>query len=139
MAQYLVFQRVEGGVLAARRMARLVLWLMDLPRRGEHIGGGRHVNMPDSAPSPCPAVVWGWSTRYLPWFRHPANTGADTDRYAIEITDELRTAWLAKRSQLTAIQRNWVQAHVDSAADLAADWLNNGELDSSEDILPEPT
>jgi hypothetical protein len=45
--------------------------------------------------------------------------------------------WNARKSELTAGQRNWVQARVSSATELAADWLVGG--DPLEDQMLDPT
>lgn len=141
MASFLVVARIESGFLAAKRMQKIVLWLMGYPARGVSVGGGIHVAMPATIPDPPPenGGYLGWTTRWRRWHRHPLNSGADTDRWALLVTPDLTAAWLAKRAVLPLAVRNWVQSHVDSAADLAADWFVAGELDSSEDILPEPT
>lgn len=125
-------------------MAKLALWLMDLPRRGVQVGGSVRLAIPDTAPDPCPKVLAGWTTRHLDWIAKPMNTGAASDEFAIRVTADVAAAWQAKKSQLTPVQRNWVQAHLDSAADLAQDpaWLRlvQGQqvLVESEDVEPEP-
>jgi hypothetical protein len=149
MAQYVSVQRVENGFQAARRMQRIVLWLMDLPAKCTTVAGATgKLQVPAAVSDPPPANALGWTTRWRPWIRHPLNNGSDTDRWALLITPELQAAWIAKRSQLPLAVRNWVQAHVDSAADLAAEWQIDVEVspggatvkafDESEDILPEP-
>lgn len=137
MATFAVFTRLE-----APKFAKLLLWLFDLPVRGVHIGGGIHVPMPDVAPNPCPLVLPGWATRYCNWIAKPSNTGADTDVFAVRVTPELADRWQEKKSQLTAQQRTFVQSHLDSAADLAAEWkrdiLGTPTLFESDDVEPEP-
>lgn len=142
MASFLVFTRAD-----APRFQKLLLWLFDLPRRGVHVGGGRHVEMPDALPEPRGHAP-GWTTRYRPWISKPTNTGASTDEFAVRLTQEIRDAWQAKRSQLTAAQRNWVQSHIDVATDveLLAAWKRDVEdpaggtvkaVVESDDVEPE--
>jgi len=136
MANFIVVQRVENGFAAARRLQKLVLWLLDLPQKGRHVGGGRHVAIAASCPTPTPEKLIGWTTRHVPIYRHPANDGSDTDQFALRITPELQAAWMTKKDQLPAAVRTWLQSHLTSAADLAADWLSGGEY-QPEDVLPE--
>lgn len=119
MAQWLVFTRAD-----APKFSKLLNWLFGLPRRGTHVGGGIHVEMPDTAPDPCPLNVPGWTTRHRSWVAKPTNTGAGADEFAVRLTDEIQDAWQAKKSQLTAAQRNWVQSHIDVASniELVAAW-----------------
>jgi hypothetical protein len=151
MAQFASFTRVETvsgqQINAVRRFQRLVLWLMDLPKKGVHVGGGQHTPIADTCPDPPPSGHPGWTTRWIEWIAHPANVAGPlatanaqnaSDRFAIRIDALLAAAWQAKKSQLTAAQRNWVQSHVDSAAELAAEWMVGGSLAENADIDPEP-
>lgn len=113
MSAWLVFTRAE-----APKFSKLVNWLFGLPVRGIHVGGGLHVDMPDTLSSPPPLSAPGWTTRCRLWVSKPANTGASTDEFAVRLTQEIRDAWQAKRSQLTAAQRNWAQSHIDVATDI---------------------
>lgn len=113
MAQWLVFTRAD-----APKFAKLLLWLTGLPRRGTHVGGGIHVEMPDVVANPCPLNVPGWTTRHRSWVAKPSNTGAGTDEFAVRLTPEIQLAWQARKSELTAAQRNWVQNHIDVASDI---------------------
>lgn len=139
--QFLVFTRAE-----APKFQKLLLWLFGLPVRGTHVGGGIHVDMPETAPNPCPRNLPGWGTRQYNWIAHPANTGAATDQFAVRVSQELRDVWQAKRSRLTAAQRTWVQGHLDTAAELAAAWMRDVRqpdgsivkaLVENEDVEPE--
>lgn len=60
MSTFLTFTRAD-----APKFAKLLSWLFSLPARGTHVGGGRHVDMPETAPNPCPLSVPGWTTRDL--------------------------------------------------------------------------
>ncbi len=139
--QFLVFTRTE-----APKFQKLIMWLFGLPVRGTHIGGGIHVDMPETAPNPCPRNLPGWGTRQYNWIAKPSNTGAAGDQFAVRITDELRDVYLAKRAKLTAAQRTWVQNHIDTAAELAAEWKRTvpqpgggttQELVENDDVEPE--
>lgn len=139
MAQFAIFTRAD-----APTFQKLLLWLIDLPAPGTHVGGGRHVDMPEQPPARDRRDWPGWTTRYVDWVAHPANTGAPSDQFAVRITQPVREAWLAKRSRLTAAQRTWVQAHLDIAADLDATWTPAPGADDpdpqpreSEEIVPE--
>lgn len=135
MAQWAVFTRDD-----AKKMAKLVMWLMDLPRKGTNVGGGIHACRDDAPPNPCPRHWVGWTTRHVDWIKKPSNTGAPTDEFAIRLTQELQASWLAKRSQLTPVQRQWIQDHIDIASDLEqlAEWKQNGQLIEGEDVEPDP-
>lgn len=119
MAQWLAFTRAD-----APKFAKLLNWLFDLPVRGTHIGGGRHVDMPATVPNPCPLNVPGWTTRHRSWVAKPGNTGAASDEFAVRLTPEISAAWQAKKAQLSAAQRTWVQNHIDVASniELLAAW-----------------
>ncbi len=139
MATFCVFTRPE-----APQFAKLLLWLFGLPIRGEHVGGGIHVTMSDAAPNPCPKELLGWTTRYVDWIAKPSNipgTPLPTDEFAVRVTPDMQTQWQAKKSQLTPTQRTFVQSHLDSAADLAAEWksdvLGVPTLLESTDVVPE--
>lgn len=144
MANYCVFTRAE-----APQFAKLLMFLFDLPKKGVHVGGGIHVPMPDQAPNPCPKNVIGWTTRHFSWIAKPSNNGSPTDEFAVRITPDLQEAWVAKRSQLTTVQRNWVQNHIDTASDLEliAAWKKTVQqpdgtmapsLVETDDVDPEP-
>jgi len=113
MATFLTFTRAD-----APKFAKLLNWLFNLPVKGTHHGGGVHVTMPDTVPNPCPLNVAGWTTRHRSWVAKPSNTGAGTDEFAVRLTPEITAAWQAKKSQLSAAQRNWVQNHIDVASDI---------------------
>ena len=119
MAQFLVFTRAD-----VPKFSKLLSWLFDLPKRGTHVGGGIHVDMPDTVPNPCPLNVPGWTTRHRSWVAKPSNTGAAGDEFAVRLTPEITAAWQAKKALLTLAQRNWVQNHIDVATniELLAAW-----------------
>lgn len=140
MALFMVFTRADAST-----MQKLALWLFGLPVKGVHAGGGIHVDMPDTAPNPCPKNLIGWATRACDWIAYPGNAPGNplpTDQFAIRVTQTMQDLWAAKKSQLTPAQRTWVQSHLDTAAALAADWLStiNGQqvLDESADVVPDP-
>lgn len=110
---WLIFTRAD-----APKFAKLLNWLFGLPRKGTHVGGGIHVEMPDTVPDPCPLNVPGWTTRHRSWVAKPSNTGAGTDEFAVRLAPEIQDAWRAKKSQLTPAQRNWVQNRIDVASDI---------------------
>jgi hypothetical protein len=143
MANWLVFTRAD-----AKKFQKLLLWLFDLPKKGVNVGGGRHVTIPDTLPNPPPADVPGWTTRQYKWAAHPANDGSLTDQFAVKLTESLQTAWQAKKDQLTAQQRLWVQNNIDIASDieLLQEWKStiyvvDGYQESvivNEDVEPDP-
>lgn len=143
MATFLVFTRAD-----APKFSKLLAWLFGLPLRGVHVGGGRHVAMPDTVPNPCPLNVPGWTTRHRSWIAKPSNTGAATDEFAVRLTPDISAAWQAKKSLLTAAQRNWVQNHIDTASnvELLAAWKRDAtnpdgsttkQIIESDDVVPE--
>lgn len=144
MATFCVFTRTE-----APQFAKLLGTLLDLPKKGVRVGGGIHVDFDTPPPNPCPKNWLGWTTRHVNWIAKTTNTGAGTDEFAIRVTAELAAAWQAKKNLLTPGQRAFVQSHLDSAADLAAEpaWLASvpqpgggsvSMLVESEDVEPEP-
>lgn len=137
MATFCVFTRPEAPIFA-----KLYLWLMDLPAEGVDVGGGVHVPHAAAPPNPCPLQWVGWTTRHRSWIAKPSNNGSATDEFAVRVTAELAAAWQAKKNQLTPAQRTFVQNHLDSAADLAAEWLVNVNgtptLIETADVEPEP-
>jgi len=94
----------------ARRVARLLLWLFDLPARGTHHGGGVHVDQPDTLPDPPPLRAWGWTTRQRGFLRR-----RDAGAWAIRITQPMRDAWRDKRGLLPPEKRAWVQTLLDTS------------------------
>ncbi len=142
MADYVIFTRLER-----RRMARIVMFLLELPAVGVNVGDGLHVTIAPPPPVVCPKMVLGWTTRHVDWVKHPANTGADTDRFAIRITPELQAAWLARRDLLSGADRTWCQGKIALRAPLTADWERSVPLPvggsvsmlvEDEDVEPEP-
>lgn len=140
MATFCVFTRAE-----APQFAKLLMFLLELPRRDPNLSGaGLFPDTSTPPPNPCPANWPGWTTRHRGWLRKNTNTGAQTDEFAIRVTQDLQDAWQAKKNLLTPGQRAFVQGHLDSAADLAADgnWVRtlNGQtgLFETDDVEPEP-
>lgn len=132
MPQVIVF----ADVAEARQFEAAVRWMLDLPRLAEAIPG--HYRSPGlhapaaATPGPGVSVASGWAIRERPYIRHPSD-----GRIAVRITQRMTDAWNARKGELTAGQRNWVQSRVSSAAEIAADWLVGG--DPLEDQLLDPS
>lgn len=132
--KYLVFaDRAE-----ARKMQRALMRLMQLPKKGEHVGGGRHVAMPDAPNDSNARSIKGYTTRHVDFVRHPSNDG----RFAVRVTRKLRDAWRDHKDRLTDAQRSWVQSRLVGEADLDDGWKTddgegNFEVHESEEVRPE--
>ncbi len=146
MATFCVFTRAE-----VRQFQKLLMWLLDLPRRDPVLstGGGIFPDTSTPPPNPCPKHWAGYTTRHVGLIAKPGNVGPPppaagdpADAFAFRVTAEMVTQWQAKKNQLTLAQRNFVQSHLDSAADLAAEWrvLVQGvpTLLETDDVEPEP-
>jgi len=85
--KFLVITRTQAPALQ-----RVLAVLYGLPRKVSHIGRGAIVdaNPGDSKDGRC------WITRAQHFYKHPSNTGANTDQFAIEVTDELKVLWTQK-------------------------------------------
>jgi len=132
--KFLVVTRKQAPALQ-----RVLAVLYDLPRKVSHLGVGAVVdaNPGDGRRGRC------WITRAQHFYRHPANTGAKTDQFAIEVTDELKALWRAKRSVFKPVVLRTIEAQVTSAKALSTAWhttdpeTGTAYLDSSEDVIPD--
>lgn len=131
--KYLVFaDRAE-----ARKMQRALMRLMELPKKGVHFGGGRHVSMPESPADPDARSIKGYTTRHVDFVRHPSD-----GRFAVRVTQELRDVWRDHKDRLTTAQRTWVQNRLVGEADLGDDWETDDgegslEVRENEEVRPE--
>ena len=136
MSKFIVCTRPQRG-----KLQKLVCWLMGIPARG--VGLPENI---DADPGDGRRDVKGWVTRYSDFYRYPGNTGASTDQFALELVQPIVDAWQARNDELHALigdtkfsaLQTWIENHMTSAADLAADWRNaDGDLDNSEDVVPD--
>lgn len=104
-------------------LKKLKRWLIrkgELPVRGVHCGGGRHVAMPetwDGFGSRPP----GFAEFVAPVVKHQT----DSDNYAIGITPWLKDAWRRHKDTLSQAKQDAVQAKIDAFVDvLPAGWFD---------------
>lgn len=122
MRKFIILTRSE-----AKRFLRRCWESGVYPRRGFHVGAGRHTPIAETWDGRG-APPGGWTKFLHPWHPHPNNTGAGSDQFALKIDDLARDLWRRIKSEFTAAERSALQSRIDTAADLAAEWKPDGNL-----------
>jgi len=96
--------------------------LMDCPRRGVHVGGGIHVDMPETFTPGAP----GWTEHHAAVAKHPTKS-----EYAIEFDADVVAALAdpEKRKRLSTEKLAKLEAKHAAAKKLPVDWkpeVDNG-------------
>jgi hypothetical protein len=94
--------------------------LMGYPRKGVHVGGGRHAEMPDTFIPGAP----GWTEHQAAVKKHPTK-----DEYAIELGGDVAAALAdpEKRKRLSAAKLAALEAKQAAAEELPADWQGDDD------------
>jgi hypothetical protein len=97
--------------------------LMGYPSRGVHVGGGRHVDMPETFTPGAP----GWTEHHAAVRKHPKK-----DEYATELGDDVAAALAdpQRRKRLTADKLAALEAKQAAVEELPADWNEQGDDDN---------
>ena len=127
---FFVFTRSEG-----KQFVHLMMWLLELPKKGEHWGAGKHVPIEQAPTDTRKQRIRGWATRAGRIIRHPANDGSATDQFAVEIVPVLQSAWDAKKASLSTAKRTAITDHVQPSLD--ASWTTEEGYEDGEDFEPD--
>lgn len=105
-------KQYEGTRTQVEGFAALADKLLDLPRKGRHVGGGRHVTIPDT-----PGI--GWTLEHQPE-EHPTRPNLFAVRLHSELSDAIDDTELGKR--LTGPERASMRAAKQSAPNRDESW-----------------
>jgi len=101
---------VTGTRKAMLRLRDLDSRLHGFPRRGHHVGGGRHAPIDDAPPQ-------GWTLRRQDVRKHPSR-----DEWAYPVDTELSKVRAERDAELKATERTVLDTAITNAAPLPADW-----------------
>ncbi|MBM4443545.1 MAG: hypothetical protein FJ027_24315 [Candidatus Rokubacteria bacterium] len=129
MAIFLIF----ADTTEARRFETNARVLLGLPALARSLPGYIESPGPHAADAAdiTGAVAPGWAVRHELYVRHPSD-----GRIAVRVTGAMQTAWDDNKDRLTPAERAWVQAQLETGADLAAEWLSDGALLEDLEVNP---